>query len=78
LKRCSDGRPVRAADFRRGIERLFRIGSFGASYFGGIVGAGRCRSNPEQCDLGAGIATDDRTGTVVFPWARRTPTSCSS
>jgi ABC-type transport system substrate-binding protein/DNA-binding SARP family transcriptional activator/streptogramin lyase len=46
----SDGRPLRATDFRRGIERLFRIHSAGAGYFEGI----------------AHIAADDRAGTVTF------------
>ena len=64
--RYSDGRTVRAADFRRGIERLFRIRSFGASYFGGVLGAHECRRRPARCSLGAGIATDDRIGTVAF------------
>jgi peptide/nickel transport system substrate-binding protein len=64
--RYSDGRAVRAADFRRGIERLFRIGSFGAAYFGDLVGGDRCRRRPKQCDLHEGIATDDPTGTVAF------------
>jgi YVTN family beta-propeller protein len=64
--RYSDGRALRAADFRRGIERLFRIRSFGASYFGGVVGARACRRRPARCSLAAGIATDDRTGSVAF------------
>ena len=47
----SDGRPLRATDFRRGIERLFPdpLGA-GAGYFEGI----------------AHIAADDRAGTVTF------------
>jgi peptide/nickel transport system substrate-binding protein len=31
--RYSDGEPLRASDFRRAIERLFRVGSPGTSYF---------------------------------------------
>jgi peptide/nickel transport system substrate-binding protein len=62
----SDGRTVRARDFRRAIERLFRIGSSGASYFAGVVGTPRCRRLPATCDLREGIVTDDRTGTVAF------------
>jgi peptide/nickel transport system substrate-binding protein len=64
--RYSDGRPLRAADFRRGVERLFRVSSFGAGYFDGIVGADRCRRAPARCVLDEGIATDDRSGTVAF------------
>ena len=37
--RYSDGQPLRASDFRRGIERLFRVGSPGTSYYSGLVGA---------------------------------------
>jgi peptide/nickel transport system substrate-binding protein len=61
----SDGRPLRATDFRRGIERLFRLRSSGAGYFGGVVGAGRCRAQPRDCRL-RGVAADDRAGTVTF------------
>jgi peptide/nickel transport system substrate-binding protein len=64
--RYSDGRLVHAADFRRSIERLFRVGSSGAGYFAGVVGADRCRRDPKRCALADGIATDDRTGTVAF------------
>jgi peptide/nickel transport system substrate-binding protein len=62
--RYSDGRTVRALDFRRAIERLFRVGSPGLSYFGGIVGADRCTRR--SCTLARGIETDDVAGTVVF------------
>jgi len=64
--RYSDGRPLEASDFRRGIERLFRVHSPGASYFAGIVGTAACAQHPASCDLSRGIATDDATGTVVF------------
>ena len=60
----SDGRPVRASDFRRAIERLFRIGSDWSSDYRGIVGAAACTRT--RCDLRRGIVTDDRAGTVVF------------
>jgi peptide/nickel transport system substrate-binding protein len=64
--RYSDGRPVEAADFRRAIERLFRVGSPGSDYYGGIIGAGACTRRPMRCDLSRGIRADDATGTVVF------------
>jgi YVTN family beta-propeller protein len=63
--RYSDGRPLRASDFRRAIERLFRLGSPGSSYYAGVLGASACRSQM-VCDLAQGIETDDRAGTVVF------------
>jgi YVTN family beta-propeller protein len=64
--RYSDGQPLRASDFRRAIERLFRLGSPGSSYYTGIVGAAACARHPANCDLSRGITTDDATGTVVF------------
>lgn len=64
--RYSDGRILRAGDFRRAIERLFRAGSPGRSYFAGIVGAAQCARRPAGCDLSQGIVTDDAAGTVVF------------
>ena len=64
--RYSNGQPVRASDFRRGMERLFRVHSPGTSYFTGIVGAATCAQHPAHCDLSQGIVTDDATGSVVF------------
>ncbi len=64
--RYSDGRPLRAGDFRHAIERLFRVGSQGADYFSGVVGSDACRRRPATCDLSRGIRTDDATGSVVF------------
>ena len=64
--RYSDGRPVRAGDFRRGVERLFRSGSSGTDYYAGLVGARPCRKQPRRCDLARGIFTNDKAGTVSF------------
>jgi peptide/nickel transport system substrate-binding protein len=64
--RYSNGRALRAEDFRRAIERLFRVRSPGATYYTGIVGAGACVRQPRTCDLSSGIETDDAAGTVVF------------
>ena len=55
--RYSDGRPVQPADFRRAIERLFELGSPGAPYYAGIVGADRCAKG-KRCDLSRGIVAD--------------------
>jgi len=62
--RYSDGRPLRAADFRRAIERLFRLGSDGRPLFARISGAARC--NQSHCDLSRGIVTDESARTVTF------------
>jgi YVTN family beta-propeller protein len=64
--RYSDGQPLRASDFRRGIERLFRVGSPGISLYAGLVGASACVQRPRRCHLSRGIVTDDTTGTVTF------------
>jgi YVTN family beta-propeller protein len=64
--RYSDGRPVLAGDFRRAIERLFRVGSPGASYYSSLVGAPVCVRRPARCDLSRGITTNDAARTVVF------------
>jgi len=63
--RYSNGAPVRASDFRRGIQRQL---SFGANpaYYEGILGGQACHRHPRRCDLSAGIVTDDATGTVTF------------
>jgi peptide/nickel transport system substrate-binding protein len=64
--RYSTGGFVRAADFRRAIERSFEIrpDQPGRHYFGGILGAASCRRGP--CDLSRGIVTDERARTVTF------------
>ena len=64
--RYSDGQPLRASDFRRGIERLFRVGSPGVSLYSGLVGAAACAQRPASCDLSRGIVTDDAARTVTF------------
>ena len=61
--RYSDGRLVRAADFRRAIERSFRLGASAAQAFVGIVGATTCTQL--NCDLSAGIVTDESARTVT-------------
>jgi YVTN family beta-propeller protein len=71
--RYSDGTPLLAADFRRAIERLFRVGSPGADYYSGLVGARACSRSPATCDLSSGIRTDNASGTVVFRLAAPDP-----
>ena len=58
-----DGRVVHASDFRRAIERLFRVLP-GAGANSGIVGGGACTA--ERCDLGRGIVTNDVARTITF------------
>lgn len=70
----SDGEPVRASDFRRGIERTLIIEpSAAVGYFNDIVGASACTQAPAHCDLSNGIVTDDRAGTVTFRLTKADP-----
>ncbi|MGI8559474.1 MAG: ABC transporter substrate-binding protein [Solirubrobacteraceae bacterium] len=64
--RYSNGTAVRAGDFRRAIERLFRAGSPGTDFYPAIVGAVGCVARPKSCDLARGIVTNDAAHTVVF------------
>jgi peptide/nickel transport system substrate-binding protein len=66
--RYSNGRPVRAADFKFAVERLFQVefgGFYGAGhFFEDIVGARRfVRTHRGGI---TGIAADDRTGRIVI------------
>ena len=69
----SDGRLVRASDFRRSFERLFRVHSPGEDKYLAIRGAPACRRLPVMCQLAAGIITDDRNRTVVFRLSKPDP-----
>ena len=67
--RYSDGSVVTAGDFLNAIERGFRLQASRRTYeyfFSGLVGAESCLSQPDSCDLSAGIVTDDASGTLTF------------
>ena len=65
--RYSTGAPVRASDFRRGLERAMRApGSPASQFFDRVVGASACARKPRTCDLSRGVVADDASGTVVF------------
>ena len=70
--RYSDGRPVKASDFRATIERDFKAGA-PVSYFDGIVGGAACRKRPQRCDLSRGIVVNDADRTVTFHLAAADP-----
>lgn len=68
--RYSDGKTVRASDFRRALERVFSTknrddSSGGRGYYAGIAGTDAC-SPGKRCDLTRGIVADDEAGTVTF------------
>jgi peptide/nickel transport system substrate-binding protein len=64
--RYSNGAHVRASDFRRAIERLFRGHSQNARFFASLVGADACARRRWSCDLSRGVRTDDTSGRIVF------------
>jgi peptide/nickel transport system substrate-binding protein len=64
--RYSTGATVMAHDFRYALERLFRLDSPVAYFYAGIVGAERCQSHPQRCDLSHGIVTDEVSRRVTF------------
>jgi YVTN family beta-propeller protein len=62
----SDGRPVFAADFRRELERVFNLRSYGAGLFTSLVGADECLGSRSPCRLSRGVVTDERTRIIAF------------
>jgi peptide/nickel transport system substrate-binding protein len=60
----SDGKPVKASDFKSSIERLFLVNSPGISFYEGIVGAGEF-AQTKKGDI-SGIKTDDGTGKITI------------
>ena len=65
--RYSDGAPVRPEDFRRAIERDFKLRDPDAvAFYRNLVGGAACVTHPARCDLSRGIVVDDSAGTVTF------------
>jgi peptide/nickel transport system substrate-binding protein len=71
--RYSNGRPVKASDFRYAIERAFKLRRrtdprpdylSAADVFFAIRGADRCHGR--RCNLAAGIDADDVDGSITF------------
>jgi YVTN family beta-propeller protein len=71
--RYSNGAAVRASDFRRALERLFRARAVASTFFGSLIGAGECASRPRRCDLRRGVQTNDAARTIVFHLRRPDP-----
>jgi YVTN family beta-propeller protein len=70
--RYSNGAPVRASDFRRGLQRALSFGDF-PDYYEGILGGQACTRNPRRCDLATGIVTNDEARTVTFHLGQADP-----
>src|SRR5581483_1170711 len=71
--RYSDGEELHAGDFRRALERVFRLRSAGVSDFTALIGAAACTRRPASCSLADGVVTDDNAGTVTFHLVRPDP-----
>jgi YVTN family beta-propeller protein len=64
--RYSTGAEVSPGDFRRALERVFKLRSDGAYHYAAIEGAEACTRQPDTCDLSTGIVTDDAANSVTF------------
>jgi ABC-type transport system substrate-binding protein/streptogramin lyase len=71
--RYSTGVPLRASDFRRGLERAFRLKDYGLAYYDSITGAQQCGQRPARCDLSRGMVADDATNTLTIHLAKPDP-----
>jgi peptide/nickel transport system substrate-binding protein len=72
--RYSNGQPVKPEDFRRAIERDFKIGDYTApGFYANLVGGATCVAHPSRCDLSRGIVANDSAGTVTFHFATPDP-----
>lgn len=60
----SDGKPVKASDFKSSIERLFKLSSPGTAFYEGIVGAEQFAKT--KTGGITGIKTNDKTGEIVI------------
>jgi YVTN family beta-propeller protein len=65
--RYSNGAPVRPEDFRRAIERDFKlVDAIAPAYYADLIGGHACVTRPARCDLSRGIVADDAADTVTF------------
>jgi DNA-binding SARP family transcriptional activator/ABC-type transport system substrate-binding protein len=69
--RYSNGQLVQPEDFRRAIERLFRVRAGWSGSYSDIVGAAMCTVH--RCDLSHGITVDDAHRTITFHLTRVDP-----
>ncbi len=66
--RYSDGTPVVASDFKRAVERLFRLNSSGSPFFTDIVGAADFAKS-KQGGI-SGIVSDDKSSEITIHLVR--------
>lgn len=60
----SDGSPVKATDFTASIERVFKLNSYGSSFYTDIVGAEKFAATKRGGI--PGIKADDKTGKITI------------
>jgi len=70
--RYSNGVELKASDFRRALERFFKI-HLVPPFFQSVVGAPACMRTPRRCDLSRGVVADDSAGTVTFHLSESDP-----
>jgi peptide/nickel transport system substrate-binding protein len=61
----SNGQPVKASDFKCGVQRVFAMGSPGTTILGSLDGASKGAKDPS----GLGVSADDTARTVTFKLA---------
>ena len=71
--RYSNGVPLRASDFRRGLQRAFKVGGGPVGDLSLIVGSGHCQAHPATCDLSQGIVANDSSNTVTIHLTKPDP-----
>ncbi|HZO78879.1 MAG TPA: BTAD domain-containing putative transcriptional regulator [Solirubrobacteraceae bacterium] len=65
--RYSNGALVRPIDFKRELERIFRLGNtYAETFYTGLVGGRACVRAPRSCSLASGVVADDRARTITF------------
>jgi peptide/nickel transport system substrate-binding protein len=65
--RYSNGEVVAPDDFRRALERGFRLDYLPHEIlYSTLTGADACVTAPQACDLSQGITTDDQAGMITF------------
>jgi YVTN family beta-propeller protein len=64
--RYATGQPLRPADFRRALERVFQLRSPGSFLYTAVLGADECMRRPARCNLSKGVVADERAHTVTF------------
>jgi peptide/nickel transport system substrate-binding protein len=64
----SDGTPVKASDFTSSVERLFKLNSYGTSFYESIAGAEQFAKTKSGGI--SGIRTNDKTGAITIELVR--------